>query len=202
MSVNTLQHRSPPHIHSPKSPHCTTPPSLQNPPTTHALQSHSPPHVSFPMSPPYTTPPPQNPPKALRKQDAIVYESSTDPKVTVEKFFGGLKNYKHNKLLEDLVISGMTVKEFWQCGDKYYMEFECGKLLVPKHVHLKLSWIMQKIHELYYLACVYGLNFIKSKILGDIFNTSYFDLHVELAELHTIIHLKMLDVTIMHVWCM
>jgi hypothetical protein len=80
--------------------------------------------------------------KALRKQDAIVYESSTDPKVTVEKFFGGLKNYKHNKLLEDLVISGMTVKEFWQCGDKYYMEFECGKLLVPKHVHLKLSWIL------------------------------------------------------------
>jgi hypothetical protein len=52
------------------------------------------------------------------------------------------------------------------------------------------------------LACVYGLNFIKSKILGDIFNTSYFDLHVELAELHTIIHLKMLDVNILHVWCM
>jgi hypothetical protein len=30
------------------------------------------------------------------------------------------------------------------------------KPLVPKHVHQKLLWIMQKLHEWYYLACVYG----------------------------------------------
>jgi hypothetical protein len=61
---------------------------------------------------------------------------------------------------------------------------------------------MQKIHEWYYLACVYGLNFIEAKILGDIFNTLDFYLHVELAELHTIFHLKMLDITMMIIWCM
>jgi hypothetical protein len=31
---------------------------------------------------------------------------------------------------------------------------------------------MQKIHEWYYLACVYELNFIEAKIPRDIFKTS------------------------------
>jgi hypothetical protein len=82
------------------------------------------------------------------------------------------------------------------------MEFEYGKPLVPKHVHLKYSWAMQKIHEWYYLACVYGLNFIEAKIPKDIFNTADFDLRVKIAELHTIFYLKMLNITMMTVWCM
>jgi hypothetical protein len=80
------------------------------------------------------------------------------------------------------------------------MEFDYGKPLVPKHVHLKFAWIVQKIHEWYYLACVYGLNFIEVNIPRDIFNTLDFDLHV--AKLHTIFHLKMLYITMMTVWCM
>jgi hypothetical protein len=61
---------------------------------------------------------------------------------------------------------------------------------------------MQKFHEWYYLSCVCGLNFVEAKISGDIFNTLDFDLNVELAELHTIYHLQMLNITIMIVWCM
>jgi hypothetical protein len=154
------------------------------------------------MSPPYTTPPPQNPPNALKKQDVIVDEPSKDSKTTVEIFYASLKNYKTKKLLEDLVVSGMTVKEFWQHGDKDYIEFEYRKPLVPKHVHLKCSWIMQKFHQWYYPACVYGLNFIEAKIPRDILNTLDFELNVELAELHTIYHLQMLDIIMMIVWCM
>jgi hypothetical protein len=60
---------------------------------------------------------------------------------------------------------------------------------------------MQKLHEWYYLACAYRLNFIEAKILGDIFNTSSFELNVELAKLHTIYHLQMLDITMMTAWC-
>jgi hypothetical protein len=101
-----------------------------------------------------------------------------------------LKNYKHKKPLEELAIPGIIVKEFLQHGNKYYMEFEYGK-----HIHLKLSWIMPKIHEWYYLACAYGLNFIEAKITGDIFNTLDFELNVELAELHTIFCLQMLDIS-------
>jgi hypothetical protein len=127
---------------------------------------------------------------------------SEDPKTVVEKFYDGLKNYKTKKLLEDLALEGMTVEEFWQHGNKDYREFEYRKPLVPKHVHLKLSWIVQKFHEWYYLACVYGLNFIEAKIPRDILNTLDFDLNVELAELHTIYHLQMLDITMMTVWCM
>jgi hypothetical protein len=134
-------------------------------------------------------------------QDANVDEPNTDLKTTVGKFFGGLKNYKHNKSLEDLVVPGMIVKEFSQYGDKDYTEFEYKKLFVPKHVHVKLPFIMVKFHEWYYLSCVYGLNFIEAKIHVDIFNTSDFDLHVELAELHTIFYLKMLDITMMIGWC-
>jgi hypothetical protein len=90
------------------------------------------------MSPPCTTPP-QNPPMAPKKQDAIVDKPNTDPKDVVEKFCAGLKNYKHKKLLEDLAVLGTIVKEFLQHDNKNYMEFEYGKLLIPKHVHLKLS---------------------------------------------------------------
>jgi hypothetical protein len=63
------------------------------------------------MSPPYTTPP-HNPPKALKKQDAIVDEPRTNSKTTVEKFYGCLNTYKTEKPLEDLVVPSMTVKEF------------------------------------------------------------------------------------------
>jgi hypothetical protein len=40
-------------------------------------------------------------------------EPNTNSKTVVEKFYDGFKNYKIKKPLEDLVVSGMTVKEFW-----------------------------------------------------------------------------------------
>jgi hypothetical protein len=58
---------------------------------------------------------------------------------------------------------------------------------------------MRKFHKWYFLACVYGLNFVEAKILGDIFNTLDFDLNVELVKLHTIFRLQMLDITMMTV---
>jgi hypothetical protein len=64
--------------------------------------------------------------------------------------------------LKDLVVEGMTVKEFLEHNDKDYREFEYVKPLVAKYVHLKFLWIMQKFHEWYYLACVYGLNFVEA----------------------------------------
>jgi hypothetical protein len=75
--------------------------------------------------------------------------------------------------------------------------FEYGKQHVPKHAHLKLPWIIQKFHEWYYLAYVYGLNFVEAKIPRDIFNTLDFDLNVKLAKLHTIYHLQILNITMM-----
>jgi hypothetical protein len=131
-----------------------------------------------------------------------VNEISKDPKIVVDKFYDGLKNYKTKKPLEDLALEGMTVEEFWQHGNKDYSEFEYEKLLVTKRIHLKLLWIMQKFHEWYFLACVCGLNFVEAKIHGDIFNTLDFDLNFELAELHTIYHLQMLNITMMTIWCM
>jgi hypothetical protein len=131
-----------------------------------------------------------------------VDKPSKDPKTILDKFYDGHKNYKTKKPLEDLALVGMTVEEFWQYGNRDIWEFEYGKLLVPKLVHLKLPWIMQKLHKWYYLACVYGLNFIEAKIPGDIFNTLDFDLNVKLGELHTIYHLEMLDITMMTVLCM
>jgi hypothetical protein len=124
-----------------------------------------------------------------------VIEPSKDPKTIVGKFYDDFKKYKAKKPLEDMALECMTVEEFWQHGDKDYREFEYEKLLVPKHVHLKLLWIMQKFHEWYYFACVYGLNFVEAKIPRDIFDTLDFDLNVKLAELHTIYHLQMLDIT-------
>jgi hypothetical protein len=47
-----------------------------------------------------------------------VDEISKDPKTVLDKFYDGLKNYKTNKLLEDLALVGMSVEEFWQYGNK------------------------------------------------------------------------------------
>jgi hypothetical protein len=58
---------------------------------------------------------------------------------------------------------------------------------------------MWKFHEWCYLACFYGLNFVEAKIPRDIFKTLDFDLNVELAELHTIYHFQMLDITMITV---
>jgi hypothetical protein len=131
-----------------------------------------------------------------------VEEPSKDNKTIVEKFYDNLKNYKNKKPLEDLAVEGMTIKEFWEHGDKDYREFEYEKAFILKHVHLKIPWIIQKFHEWYYLACVYGLNFVEAKIPTDIFNTLDFDLNVELAKMHIVHHLQMLDITMMTVWCM
>jgi hypothetical protein len=84
-----------------------------------------------------------------------VYKTSKDPKTIFDKYYDGLKNYKSKKLLEDMALVGTSAKEFLQHGDKDIWEFEYGKPLVPKHVHRKLPWIMQKLHEWYYLACVW-----------------------------------------------
>jgi hypothetical protein len=62
--------------------------------------------------------------------------------------------------------------------------------------------MMQKLYQWYYLVCVYVLNFIEAKIPGGIFNTTDFDLNVELVKFHTIYHLKMLNIIMMIVWCM
>jgi hypothetical protein len=169
---------------------------------TQARQQCSPKNVHYSKSPPHTTPPLQIPPNAPKKKDATVDKTSKDPKTVLDKFYDGLKNYKTKKPLEDLALVGMSVKEFWQHDDKDIREIEYKKPLVAKHVNRKLPWIMQKLHEWYYLACVYGLNFIEAKIPRDIFNTSSFDLNVELAEVHNIYHLQMLDITMKNVWCM
>jgi hypothetical protein len=72
---------------------------------------------------------------------------SKDPKTVLDKFYDGFKNYKTKKSLEDLALVGVSVEEFWQHADKDIWKFEYGKPLVPKYVHLKLPWIMQKLHE-------------------------------------------------------
>jgi hypothetical protein len=47
-----------------------------------------------------------------------VDKTSKDPKIVLDKFYDGLKNYKTKKSLDDLALVGMSVKEFWQHGDK------------------------------------------------------------------------------------
>jgi hypothetical protein len=72
------------------------------------------------------------------------------------------------------------------------MKFEYGKPLITKEAHKK--W--------YYIACVCGLEFIEARIPEVVFKSQPFHLHVELYELHTNYRLKMLDITMMTIFCM
>jgi hypothetical protein len=103
--------------------------------------------------------------------------------------------------LKDLGIPGMTIEEFWKDSDKDHNVFEYGKPLVTKQAHIKLSWPMRRVHEWYYLACVCGLQFIEGRVPEMVFKSQRFDLNIELFELHTIYRLKMLNITMMTVFC-
>jgi hypothetical protein len=141
--------------------------------------------------------------KALEpfKKEVGVDEPNKDNVMAVSKFFSCHKKYQHQEPLKDLGIPGMTVEEVWEDGDKDYYEFECGKPLVTKQVHAKLTWLLGRIHEWYYLACVCGLLFIEGHISEAIFKSRSFDLNIELFEVHTIYRLRMLDITMMIVFC-
>jgi hypothetical protein len=101
--------------------------------------------------------------KALEpfRKEVVVDEPSKDNATAVLKFFSCHKKYQHQEPLKDLGIPGVAVDEFWKDGDKDHNEFEYGKLLVTKHVHAKLMWPLRRLHEWYYLECVYGLQFIE-----------------------------------------
>jgi hypothetical protein len=131
----------------------------------------------------------------------VVDEPSKDNATVVSKFFSCHKKYQHQEPLKDLGIPSMTIEEFWEDGEKDYNEFEYGKPLVTKQVHANLMWPLRRLHEWYYLACVCGLQFIKGCIPEAVFKGQSFDLNIKLFELHTIYRLKILDITMMTVFC-
>jgi hypothetical protein len=61
---------------------------------------------------------------------------------------------------------------------------------------------MRILHEWYHLACVCGLEFIEGCIPEVVFKSQTFDLNVKLFELHTIYRLRILNITMMTVFCM
>jgi hypothetical protein len=141
--------------------------------------------------------------KALEpfRKEVVVDQPSKDNATAVLKFFSCHKKYQHQEPLKDLGITGMTVEEFWEDSDKDHNEFEYEKPLFTKQVHTKLMWPLRRLHEWYYLACVYGLQFIKGHIPEPVFKSQRFDLNIKMLELHTIYQLRMLDITMMAVMC-
>jgi hypothetical protein len=95
----------------------------------------------------------------------------------------------------------MIIEEFWEVSDKDYNKFEYGKLLVIKQVHAKLMRPLRRLHEWYYLACICGLQFIEGRIPEAIFMSRIFNLNIERFKLHTIYQFRMLDITMMTVFC-
>jgi hypothetical protein len=111
-----------------------------------------------------------------------------------------IKKYQHNEPMKDLGIPGMIVEESWEDSDKDYNEIEYGKPLVTKQAHAKLMWPLRRLHEWYYLACVYGLQFIEGHVPEAVFKSRIFDQNIKLFELHTIYRLRMVDINMMTVF--
>jgi hypothetical protein len=134
-------------------------------------------------------------------KEVVVDEPNKDNATVMLKFFCSHKKYQHQEPLNDLCIHGMTIEVFWEDSDEDYNEFEYGKSLVTKQVHAKLMWPLGRLHEWYYLASIYGLQFIEGHIPEVVFKSRSFDLNIKLLELHTIYRLRMLNVTLMTVTC-
>jgi hypothetical protein len=58
------------------------------------------------------------------RKEVVVDEPNKDDATAMSKFFSCYKKYQHNEPLKDLGIPGTTVEEFWEDGDKDYIEFE------------------------------------------------------------------------------
>jgi hypothetical protein len=80
----------------------------------------------------------------------------------------------------------MIVEEFSEDSETDFKEFGYGQPLVTKQGYTKLPWIIRRLHECYYLACVCGLEFIEGHIPEALFKSQTFDLNVKLFKLHTI----------------
>jgi hypothetical protein len=102
--------------------------------------------------------------------------------------------------IEGSIYSRYDHRGILENGDKDHNEFEYGKPLVTKQAHTKLSWPMRRLHEWYYLACVWGLQFIEGRVPKKVFKSQRFNLNIELFKLHTIYRLRILDVTMMTVF--
>jgi hypothetical protein len=50
----------------------------------------------------------------------------------VGNFFGNLQKYQHKEPLQDLGVPGLTVKEFWQHGNKNYTNLSENRLFQNK----------------------------------------------------------------------
>jgi hypothetical protein len=133
------------------------------------------------------------------RKEVVVDEASKDDATVVSNFFTCYKKYQHKEPLNDLGFPSMTIEEFWKDDDKDYNEFEYGK--PTKQAQEKLLWSMRRLHEWYYLACVCGLQFIEGHIPEAVFKSQSFDLIIKLFELDTIYQLRMLDITMMTVFC-
>jgi hypothetical protein len=80
------------------------------------------------------------------RKEVVVDEPSKNMAIAMSKFFSCHKKYQHQEPLKDLGIPSMTVKKFWEDGDKDRNEFEYEKLLVTKQVHAKFMWPMRRLH--------------------------------------------------------
>jgi hypothetical protein len=134
-------------------------------------------------------------------KEVVVDEPSKDMATALSKLFSSHKKYQHKEPLNDLGIPGMAIEEFLKDGDKDYNEFEYENPLVTKQAHAKLLWLMRRLDESYYLAYVCGMQFIEGCVPEVIFKSQSFDLNIKLFELHTICRLRMLDITMMTVFC-
>jgi hypothetical protein len=60
-------------------------------------------------------------------KDVVLDEPSKDSTTVLKNFFGCLQKYQHKEPLNNLVVSGITVEEFWEDSGKDYKEFEYWK---------------------------------------------------------------------------
>jgi hypothetical protein len=84
---------------------------------------------------------------------------------------------------------------------KIIMNLSMESHLLQKQGHAKLLQPLRRLHKWYYLACVCGLQFIEGHVPEVVFKSQRFDLNIELFELYTIYRLRMLDITMMTVFC-
>jgi hypothetical protein len=136
------------------------------------------------------------------RKEVVVDEPSKDNATAVSKKFSCYNKYQHKGPLRNLGIPGMTVEEFWKGSDKDYNEFEYEKSLVTKQNHTKLLWPMRMLHKWYYIACVCDLQYIKGCVPEAVFKSRSFDVNIELFELYIIYQLRMLNITMMTIFCM
>jgi hypothetical protein len=116
-------------------------------------------------------------------------------RVVVNMDIGDMEeSFKCKKIAKKSVIT--SPEGTWDDEDDNFTTYTHGKLVVPKCKITKMDYKVKFFYVWYLKACALDIEFLRAKVLKELFDCDPFDLHVLFEDIHTLYHFQRLDTTL------